>query len=331
MRILIIHRSFALVGGAERVITDKANYLANEGHQMMLVSYEQGNHPLPYGLHPSVQYLDLDCRFFTLSRYSALKHLYLYFRLKKKFKNNLRSIVNEFKPEVVVLASDWQTLIGAVIDSVNPVPVISEFHNTYDYVMRKVGTSEGWLKTKFTQLYYRQTLKSLDRCAQLVVLTEYDARGWRKHFNKVTVVPNPVTFYPDIIDDVPKDPGRIIFVGRFNHEKRIDRLITAFSMIANKYSDWHVDIFGEGNEKENLLRQIVEMKLDERVVIHEPTKAIFDEYKRSEMLVLCSEHEASPLVLVEAMSCGVPCVSLDCPNGPREIIQNGVTGLLAEW
>ena len=208
--------------------------------------------------------------------------------------------------------------------------MIAEFHNTYDYVMRKVGTSEGWLKAKLTQLYYRQAIKSLGKCAQLVVLTDSDARGWRQHFNNVAVIPNPVTLYPDVIDDIPKDPGRIIFVGRFNHEKRIDRLITAFSMIANKYPDWHVDIFGEGNEKENLLRQIVEMELDERVVIHEPTKAIFDEYKRSEILVLCSEHEASPLVLVEAMACGVPCVSLDCPNGPREIIQNGVTGLLAK-
>ena len=330
MRILIIRRSFALVGGAERVITDKVNYLANEGHQLMLVSYEQGDHPLPYELHPSVQYRDLDCRFFTLSKYSAPKHLYLYFCLKKRFKNNLRSVVLEFKPEVVVLASDWQTLMKTVINSVNPVPVIAEFHNTYDYVMRKVGTSEGWLKAKLTQLYYRQAIKSLGKCAQLVVLTDSDARGWRQHFNNVAVIPNPVTLYPDVIDDIPKDPGRIIFVGRFNHEKRIDRLITAFSMIANKYPDWHVDIFGEGNEKENLLRQIVEMELDERVVIHEPTKAIFDEYKRSEILVLCSEHEASPLVLVEAMACGVPCVSLDCPNGPREIIQNGVTGLLAK-
>ena len=107
------------------------------------------------------------------------------------------------------------------------------------------------------------------------------------------------------------------------------RLITAFSMIADKYPDWHVDIFGEGNEKQNLLNQIKEMKLEGRVIIHEPTKAIYDEYKRSEMLVLCSEHEASPLVLVEAMACGVPCVSLDCPNGPREIIKDGETGLLA--
>jgi glycosyltransferase involved in cell wall biosynthesis len=161
-------------------------------------------------------------------------------------------------------------------------------------------------------------------------LTEGDAKCWRQHFNNVTVIPNPLTFYPDVIDDISKEHGRIIFVGRFNHEKRIDRLITAFSMIADKYPDWHVDIFGEGNEKDNLLKQILSMDLEGRVVIHEPTSAIYDEYKRSEMLVLCSEHEAYSLVLVEAMSCGVPCVSMDCPCGPREIIKDGVNGLLSK-
>lgn len=329
MRILIIHRSFALVGGAERVITDKANYLAKEGHHLLLVSYEQGGHPLPYELHPSVQYNDLDCRFFALAKYSLPKHILNFYRLKRKFKDNLRNTVEIYKPDVVVLASDWQTLTGVVIDAVSPIPVIAEFHNAYDHIMRKVGASSGWLKNFFTRFYYHQTIKSLGKCAHLVVLTESDAKGWRQHFNRVSVIPNPVTLYPDVIDDVPKDPGRIIFVGRFNHEKRIDRLITAFSMIAGKYPGWHVDIFGEGNEREKLCCQIQDLKLEGRIVIHEPTKAIYDEYKRSEMLVLCSEHEASPLVLVEAMACGVPCVSLDCPNGPREIITDRITGLLA--
>ena len=95
----------------------------------------------------------------------------------------------------------------------------------------------------------------------MVVLTESDANCWRQHFSNVCVIPNPVTLYPDEINDVSKDPGRIVFVGRFNHEKRIDRLISAFSSIAARYPNWHVDIFGEGNEKENLLRQILEMKL----------------------------------------------------------------------
>ena len=330
MRILIMHRSFALVGGAERVITDKANFLANAGHQLLLVSYEQGQHPLPYELHPSVGYKDLDCRFFTLSKYSLPLHIYHFFRLRNKFRKALRSTVEDFKPDVVVLASDWQTLMGAVVQSVNPIPLIAEFHNTYAHIMRKVESSENWLRKVVTQFYYRQTISNLRKCSKLVVLTEIDAQNWRQHFDNVYVIPNPVTQYPEVIDDIPKDNGRIIFVGRFNHEKRIDRLITAFSVIAERYPDWHVDIFGDGNEKENLLRQIDECGLVNRVVIHEPTKAIYDEYKRSEMLVLCSEHEASPLVLVEAMACGVPCVSLDCPTGPRAIINDGETGLLAK-
>ena len=330
MKIVIIHRSYALVGGAERVITDKANYLAGLGHQLLLVSYEQGQHPLPYELHPSVGYKDLDCRFFTLSKYSLPFHIYHFLRLRGKCRKALRSTVEDFRPDVVVLASDWQTLMGTVVKSVYPIPVIAEFHNTYAYIMRKVGFSENWLRKGLTTFYYRQTINNLKKCSKLVVLTEIDAQNWRRHFDNVYVIPNPVTQYPEVIDDISKDIGRIIYVGRFNREKRIDRLITAFSMIADKYPDWHVDIFGDGNEKENLLRQIDECGLVNRVVIHEPTKAIYDEYKRSEMLVLCSEHEASPLVLVEAMACGVPCVSLDCPTGPRAIIEDGETGLLAK-
>lgn len=330
MKILIIHRSYALVGGAERVLTDKANYLSEHGgHQIMLVSYEQGAHPLPYELHPSVKYKDLDCRFFTLSKYSFLTRLYHYYRLRHKFELSLRELASDFHPDVVVLASDWQTLITSVLNAVSPIPVIAEFHNAYDYIMRKVGVSENNLTAGIIRNFHWQTLKHLGECAKMVVLTESDARCWRQHFKNVCVIPNPVTIYPDVINDVPKDKGRIIFVGRFNREKRIDRLITAFSMIADRFPDWHVDIFGEGNEKQNLLSLIKQVKLEKRIIIHEPTKAIYDEYKRSEMLVLCSEHEARPLVLVEAMSCGIPCVSLDCPYGPREIITDGVTGLLA--
>ena len=144
------------------------------------------------------------------------------------------------------------------------------------------------------------------------------------------VIPNPVTHYPDVVDDVPKEEGRIICVGRLNGQKRIDRLISAFSMIADKYPKWHVDIYGEGDLKAALERQIQESHLQGRVVIHEPVKTIYEEYKKSQMLVLSSEYEGRPLVLIEAMACGVPCISMDCPNGPQEIIQDGETGLLVK-
>ena len=118
-------------------------------------------------------------------------------------------------------------------------------------------------------------------------------------------------------------------VGRLNDQKRIDRLVTAFSMIADKYPNWHVDVFGEGDKKDALQEQIDSSHLQDRFILHEPTKTIYDEYTKSQFLVLSSAYEGRPLVLIEAMACGLPCVSFDCPSGPAEIIDDGVTGLLA--
>ncbi len=330
MRILIIHRSFALVGGAERVIIDKANYLSNQGHEVLLVSYEQGVHPLPYVLQERVKIVDLNCRFFILAKYSMIGRLFKYFNLKKKFKTSLTHMVLSFSPDVIVLASDWQFLMDAVLSAAGNVPVIAEFHNAYDFIIKKIGDVKNGVRAKLTGVYYRSFLKQFEQCACLVSLTENDARHWRNHSKNVVVIPNPVTLYPETINDIPKEEGRILCVGRLNDQKRIDRLVTAFAMIAGKYPNWHVDVFGEGDKKIALQDQINSCQLQNRFVLHEPTKNIYDEYKKSQFLVLSSAYEGRPLVLIEAMACGLPCVSFDCPSGPAEIINDGVTGLLAE-
>ena len=330
MRILIIHRSFALVGGAERVIIDKANYLSENGHEVLLVSYEQGEHLFPYQLNSSVSSIDLNCRFFTLSRYSIIIRPFYYYRLKRRFKLSLSETVNRFNPNVIVLASDWQFLIDSVLDVAKEIPVIAEFHNSYDYITKKIGNVDNGLKDKVTKLYYHQFLKYFRRCACLVSLTENDARHWRHHSDNVVVIPNPVVIYPNEINDIPKDNERIICVGRLNGQKRIDRLISAFSLISDKYPTWHIDIFGEGDREQMLQRNIAECKLTDRIIIHAPIKTIYDEYKKSQFLVLSSEYEGRPLVLIEAMSCGIPCVAFDCPSGPKEIINDGISGLLVE-
>lgn len=330
MKILIIHRSFALVGGAERVIIEKANYLANQGHEVQLVSYEQGQHPIPYVLQSNVKFVDLNCRFFTLAKYPLLIRLCKFFNLKRKLCSLLQQTISDFSPNVVVLASDWQFLVGIVIKASKGIPVIAEFHNAYDFIIKKIGDVENGVKSKLTGFYYKRSLKQFKNCACLVSLTENDACHWRKHSAHVVVIPNPVTLYPESINDIPKENGRILCVGRLNDQKRIDRLVTAFSMIADKYPAWHVDIFGEGDKRPALQKQICECNLQERIVLHQPTKQIYDEYKKSQFLVLSSAYEGRPLVLIEAMACGLPCVAFNCPSGPAEIIDDGLTGLLAE-
>ena len=330
MKILIIHRSFALVGGAERVIIDKANYLANQGHEVLLVSYEQGQHSLPYTLQPKVKFVDLKCRFFTLARYPLLIRLCKFFNLKRRFCYLLQQTILDFSPNVVVLASDWQFLVSIVNKASCGIPVIAEFHNAYDFITKKIGDVDKGLKSKLTGFYYKRSLKHFKNCACLVSLTENDARHWRNHSEHVVVIPNPVTLYPESVNDIPKENGRILCVGRLNDQKRIDRLITAFAMVADKYPEWHVDIFGEGDKKPVLQKQICEYNLQKRIILHEPTKHIYDEYKKSQFLVLSSAYEGRPLVLIEAMACGLPCVAFNCPSGPAEIIEDGVTGLLVE-
>ena len=330
MKILIIHRSFALVGGAERVIIEKANYLANQGHEVQLVSYEQGQHPIPYVLQSNVKFVDLNCRFFTLAKYPLLIRLCKFFNLKRKLCSLLQQTISDFSPNVVVLASDWQFLVGIVIKASKGIPVIAEFHNAYDFIIKKIGDVENGVKSKLTGFYYKRSLKQFKNCACLVSLTENDACHWRKHSAHVVVIPNPVTLYPESVNDIPKENGRILCVGRLNDQKRIDRLVTAFSMIADKYPAWHVDIFGEGDKRSALQKQISELNLQERIVLHQPTKQIYDEYKKSQFLVLSSAYEGRPLVLIEAMACGLPCVAFNCPSGPAEIIDDGLTGLLAE-
>ena len=330
MRILIMHRSFALVGGAERVIIDKANYLSDMGHEVILISYEQGAHPIPYQLNVSVHVQDLNCRFFTLSKYPFYKRLFLFFQLKRRLKNSLSQVFKEESPQVIVLASDWQFLVNVVLDAAQDIPVISEFHNAFDFITKKIGNNGNQFVVSMTRLYYKHFLKHFKNCACLVVLTENDARHWRNYSDNVVVIPNPVTHYPEKVDDVQKEEGRIICVGRLNGQKRIDRLISAFALIADKYPKWHVDVFGEGDLKYTLQQQIDFHHLGNRFVLNEPTNKIFEEYKKSQMLVLSSEYEGRPLVLIEAMACGTPCVSFDCPSGPGEIIENGVTGLLVE-
>lgn len=330
MKIMIIHRSFALVGGAERVIIEKANYLSEHGHEVILVSYEQGKHILPYKLYDSVIYKDLDCRFFTLSKYSIVVRPYYFFKLKNRLRYSLKKLIEDSSPSVVVLASDWQFLIDIVLDAAKKIPVISEFHNSYDFIIKRIGNVDNGIKNGITKWYYRHFLKYFRKCACLVVLTENDAKHWRIHSDNVLVIPNPVTFYPDVIDDVPKVKGKILCVGRYNGQKRIDRLISAFSLIADKYPDWFVDIYGEGDLKHSLQNQIDFLDLTNRITLHNPINNIYDEYKSSQMLVLSSEYEGRPLVLIEAMACGTPCVSFDCPSGPSEIIEDGVTGLLAK-
>lgn len=330
MRIIYILKSFAQLAGTERVVADKINYLARKGYNITLITYEQGKHPLAYDLHQSIQHIDLDTRFFTLYSHSLLLRYFYYIILKKSFRKKLSEIIHQQKPDYIITTTYSLKVLEDIIKVKGCAKIIMESHISHDSIIRHYDFKLNNINRYIFQIYdykNQQTIKKIDI---FITLTEKDASQWKKLGIKVNVIPNPVTDYPDSIDTNKPCHHRIISVGRLNHQKGFDKLIKAFSLISDKHPKWKIDIFGQGELESELNNLIINNNLQGRIKIHNPTKNIYKEYLRSDFYVLSSKFEGFGLVLVEAMSCGIPVISFDCAHGPNEIITDGYDGFLVE-
>ena len=146
--------------------------------------------------------------------------------------------------------------------------------------------------------------------------------------NNVEVINNPRSFISD--DASNQCNNRIITAGRLEPEKGYDRLIEIFNDLDIKSNNWKLDIYGDGREKQSLINKIKSYGLDDIISILPFTDRIKEEFLKSDLYVLPSRTEAFGMVLLEAMECGLPCISFDLP-GPSEIIKSGEDGFIIEF
>lgn len=320
--LFFIISSMANAHGVERTLTDKINYLASRGHKVVLVTYEQGSHPNAFDIDERVEQIDLECRYFLLYRFPLIVRLYKAWNMKRLFGRKLGQLMEEKRPDAIVVTTYSGEFMHSVMTFHHQTRIIVEAHTAFSHDMVGVGLVD--------RLQKRHVLHYLKKCHLLVALTKADADSWRKYVHRVESISNPLPFYADELDLSRRVGGRIIAVGRYYPQKRFDRLIDAFALIASKYPLWHVNIYGEGPDELQLQAQIDRLGLHDRIRLCPATSDIRSEYIKSQMLVMSSDYEGFGLVLIEAMACGVPPIATDCPHGPAEIIEDGVTGLLAE-
>ena len=165
--------------------------------------------------------------------------------------------------------------------------------------------------------------KKFDR---FVVLTSEDAEQWGFMPN-LCVIPNPICESNQ--KATVQNSNIVIAAGRHVPQKRFDLLLDAWAMLQPELkSCWSLNIFGDGQLESLLKDQINRLGIQDSAHIYQPSKDIFKEYAKSAFLVLSSEYEGFGMVLVEAMSVGLPVVSFDCKCGPRDIIDDEKNGLL---
>ena len=163
---------------------------------------------------------------------------------------------------------------------------------------------------------------------RIVTLTERDEVLYAKlfaPFGTVTTIPNIVA---------PPAVGRavrrreILALGRLVPQKGFDLLLEAWADASKRLPGWSLRVVGDGQMRDQLARLANTLRVEQSVIFAPFSENPFALYSECGVFVLSSRFEGMPFVLIEAMSCGSPCISFDCPNGPRELIEHGVNGIL---
>ncbi|MFE4633260.1 glycosyltransferase [Streptomyces sp. NPDC056773] len=168
------------------------------------------------------------------------------------------------------------------------------------------------------------------RLDAVTTVTDADANSFRTH----TPIPGlPVVGIPNSVPRPVVAPSQglskiVVSAGRMHHVKRYDLLIRAFGRLAAEFPDWELRIYGDGGEVAKMRALVNELGLAGRALLMGGFSPIESEWAKGSIAAVTSSEESFGMTLVEAMRCGLPVVSTDCPVGPREILSHGEDGLL---
>lgn len=301
MRIVYVIERLSGTGGLQRILTDKMNYLAEHtAHEIVLMTVWHNETPLAFELSDKIKRIKLNVPLLNIpGGYLATLPLALY-RFNKYIKKLNPSIAIFFRAigAFLVASTTWKG------------KKIFESHSAYTY------SNHRWL------------YPPMQRKADVVVtLTKGDAVNF-KHARKVEVIPNYCTL--ETRDIASLESNRVIAVGRLCKEKNFQKLIDAWRIIANNkdMGCWTLNIYGDGPLRKDLQAQIDEYGLGHSIKLCGNVLDIKQEYLKSSMLAMTSLTEGMPMVIIEAMTCGLPVIAIDCPYGPSEMILDGETGYL---
>lgn len=305
MHIVFIVNSIYESGGLERVIAERTKLLINHlDYRISIVSLELEKKDKFYNFHPKVNFLEIKD---TVNLN--------WFKKRIKIIGCLKSI----EPDIITVCDDG--LKGLFF------PILYGFFNNVIY--ERHASKKIFLKknTIINVLKYRLFSLLADfgslMYKKVVVLTESNEKEWL--FANTAVIPNFISNFPENKSNLKAK--RVMAVGGHSYSKGFDRLLVIWKEVIANYPDWELHIFGR-IKNQNILNLCKSLNLEKSVFFHLPTKNIMKEYLESSIYAMTSRSEGFGMVLIEAMSCGVPCISYDCPSGPREIIEHNVDGYL---
>ena len=327
MKVFYVYTALVIKGGTDRVLTEKANWLAEHGYEVGIITDTQMGRPPVFPLSSKVNLINLDVDFSKEYGHNLLKRTYLYFRLMSEYKRKIKTVLDAEKPDILI------TTMGRDLDFLTDLykdgTIIGEAHTTKHFLRNFHLLEQRGFPYKQIAWYWRRKMdKSVRKLKCVVLLTKEDAESWQG-ITRTYVIPNALPF--ELSEASNLQSKQAIAVGRYNNAKGYEYLVEAWQIVHQKHPDWTIHIYGSGELKEQVKSLIEGSNMQDTMLMHEPTDNIREKYLDSSICVVSSRYEGFSMVILESMVCGVPVISFDCPHGPRNIIRNGEDGILVEY
>lgn len=308
MRLTLVISSLGC-GGAERVMTTMANHWAAKGWEITLLTLDDESTPRFYNLDGGVRHIALGVAGNSTNLATALRNSF-----KRVYK--LRSAIRASRPDGVISFMDRTNVMTLLATRGLNVPVIVS--ERVDPNMHRIGGVWRWLRKI-----------SYPSASLLVVQSEAALNYFSPRMKSCTrIIPNPIDLPPGHLASDSVHRPTLISVGRLDRQKGFDLLLGAFAKLKDRHSDWTLTILGEGPQRQQLESLRDELGLADRVMLAGCVANVYEALQQATLFVMSSRYEGFPNALCEAMSCGLPVISTDCPSGPRDIIIDGIDGIL---
>ncbi|MDO4692336.1 MAG: glycosyltransferase family 4 protein [Porphyromonadaceae bacterium] len=322
MRIAYCIQGLFRTGGIERVVSTKANYWVQHGHEVCIITTDQRGHRPAFDLDSRIRLVDLGLNYEADNQLGRLKRLKALYAKRGEHKHRLEKMLREFGADITVSTFFQDApILPSIQDGSKKVLELHSAKNTKVLMYPK----EQWVYRLLGRFRVWQDERIAKRYNAFVILTE-EERGLWTTLNNLHVIPNPRPF--DGVIPSALDEKRILALGRFEYQKNFGELINIWSEIAPAYPDWELCITGSGPYESKLKEQIKFLGLEQAVKLRPATREVAQLYQAASIYALSSNYEGLPMVLIEAQTFGLPIVSYACPSGPKDIVTDDLDGYL---
>lgn len=307
-------------GGMERVLANKVAWLTARGHEIIILTTDQDGRPDFFPMPPGVRHIDLGINYEANNGASFLSKFLAFPGKKRRHRTRLRKALRSLNPDITVSMMNNDASILARIPEGGRKVLEVHFSR---FKRLQYGRRGFWAMAD--RWFTHRDLDTARRFDRFVVLTRQDSAFWHG-VPDMTVIPNAATFPRTVAASLARK--RVLAVGRLSAQKGFDRLLEAWARVAPAHPGWILDIAGTGPLEQQLRRQAAELGIESSVRFLGAVANMRSLYLTSSILAMTSRYEGLPMALIEAQTCGLPAVAMDCKCGPRDIISDGLDGFI---